>query len=162
MMYSFKDTNEFGDGSIKLPGMNLGVRSSVFKKIRFNNSLPGALCDDVDFLYRASHEGYKIRFEPSIRILHLNPATISDFIRQEIRHGSGHSIFQSLHPETMKPREIRTIPALMKSVILFAPGHLMHFWRLGSRRDRLFVLATLLYWWRVCIGNLAYLRATKK
>ena len=99
-MYHLIDEKSFADGSNMLPAMNLSVRRRVFKELVFDETLPGALCDDVDFLQRALSLGKKIRYHPEIVVTHLNPANFRSYIRQEIRHGMGDLIFRRRYPES--------------------------------------------------------------
>ena len=102
--------------------MNLGVRRRVFGEMTFDESLPEALCDDVDFLRRALSRGRKIRYLGEISVTHLNPVKFRGFLRQEIRHGMGDLIFRRYCPELgggQKP----SMKTWNSESVLNAPGH---------------------------------------
>lgn len=146
-MYRALDASHFHDGSVLLPAMNLGVRADL--ALRFDDALPGAMCEDVDLLVRAKKAGLRIAFEPAALVHHRHPESVRAYVRQEVRHGRGRARLIAKHPERAGDARIATWPAWLVDATLKAPWHLEH----ARRRVGFDPAVMLLHWLRMAAGN---------
>lgn len=157
-MYAMTDAKLFGDSSIMLPAMNLSARARVFKDVRFDETLPGALCDDVDFLHRARMHGLRIRYRPEIKVTHLNPSGFRSFVRQEVRHGMGDLIFSKRYPEFAGVRSTDLYTWIAESA-LNSTGHIKTILKEAGTTNALTLNAGLLNYLRHVAGGYGHIRA---
>jgi len=159
-MYALTDAKLLGDNSIMLPAMNLAARARIFKDVRFDETLPGALCDDVDFLQRARTLGLSIRYRPEIRVTHLNPSSFRSFVRQEVRHGMGDLIFSRRHPEIGGVRSTRLVDWIADAT-LNIPGHIKTVLREAGTTNALTLNAGILNYLRHVVGGFGHIKARR-
>lgn len=152
-MYLLTDGRQFRDGSTHLPGMNLAVRKRLLDVVRFRDDLPGARCEDVDFLLRARAAGVHARFVPDAVVAHRQPATLPDLVEQELRHGRGRADLVALHPDLARPWHTDRYWKWLLMSLPGAPAHLL--W--GVRTARTLDPAVLgLHVLRMAIGDYGY------
>lgn len=156
-MYRALDAKLFGDGSVMLPGMNLGVRREMFERVAFDDALPGALCEDVDFLVRAKAAGARIAFEPRAIVLHRHPQRLREIVAQEVRHGRGRALLLAKHPDRAGDASVRSWPAWAFDVTFRAPWHVAHAYRAAGADFGVCAL----HWLRMAAGNWGYLKARR-
>lgn len=156
-MYRMTDAKHLVDGSIMLPAMNLSIRRQVFNQLMFDENLPGALCDDVDFLHRASSLGMRILYRPRVKVTHLNPSGLRNFVRQELRHGMGDSIFRRRYPEYGGGQR-RTFTGWVTGCICDMPGHVK---AVKRETGSLALSAGVLNYIRHVVGGYGHLRAQR-
>jgi len=153
-MYEAIDARSFRDGSALLSGATLGVRASLYDTARFDPTLPGALCEDVDFLARAMKAGARAVYVPEAVVHHHHPPNLRAFVRQETRRGRGRAIIVARHPERAGDASVRSWPGWVWDVTVKAPWHLEH-----ARRAAGFDPAVMgLHWLRMAAGHWGYLR----
>lgn len=162
-MYEIMDRKNFRNNSILLPTMNLAVRKEVFSKIYFDPSLPSALCEDVDFLYNAKKKNIEIRYCEKMTIKHLNPYSIKQFIKQEIRHGKGRALLMSKHNELISEHtSVNSYNELLKNIFLEVPNHFFVVIKNAEKIDKYTLLSCFLHYFRMVIGNAIYVKYYKK
>jgi len=157
-MYEGIDARNFHDGSAYLPGMNLGVRKALQGRLRFRDDLPGAQCEDVDFLMRAAAMGLRIRFVPEAVVLHHQPSSWSELVEQERRHGMGRARLVALHDELRRPWHTDAWWKWLALSTVGAPIHVIA----GLRRLKRIDLPVLaLHVVRMGIGDYGYLEGVR-
>jgi len=159
-MYALTDARCLGDSSIMLPAMNLAARARVFKVVRFDETLPGALCDDVDFLQRARTLGLSIRYRPEIKVTHLNPSSFRSFVRQEVRHGMGDLIFSRRYPEIASVRSTDLHTWIAESMLNIT-GHVRMILMEAGTTNFLTLSAGVLNYLRHVAGGYGHIKARK-
>lgn len=157
-MYRALDASLFGDGSVMLPGMNLAVRREWIEKVPFDETLPGALCEDVDMLVRAKAAGARIAFEPGAVVRHMHPGSLRELVAQEVRHGRGRAILLARHPERSGDASVRSWGGWLWDATVKAPWHLEH-----ARRRVGWDLGVMgLHWVRMAAGNWGYVKESRR
>lgn len=154
-MYRALDASLFAAGSIMLPAMNLAVRRDLVDTVAFDDTLPGAMCEDVDFLARAKALGARIAFVPEALVHHDHPGDLEAFLEQEWRHGRGRALFVERHPE--HAGAVASWPRWFLDSTLGAPAHWLHAARAAGADPAVMAL----HWLRSVAGNAAYVKARR-
>ena len=68
-----------------IPGCCLSLKRSAFE--RYGPFIEGTYCSDSAFHWALARDGHHPRFEPSIRVAHLNPTRFGNLLRHEVGHG---------------------------------------------------------------------------
>lgn len=79
------------DGSTtQLVTCNCGIRREVFKKCGyFDETFPYPFGEDTEYGHRVIQKGFKIYFEPSIKVVHPARANLKSFIKWAYKRGLG-------------------------------------------------------------------------
>jgi GT2 family glycosyltransferase len=65
----------------------MAIRRDVFERLGgFEPSFAGASIEDIALGYRMTRQGHRIRFEPSIQVMHLKSYTLTRMVRSDIVH----------------------------------------------------------------------------
>lgn len=65
----------------------MAIRREVFEKLGgFEPAFAGASIEDIALGYRMSRRGHRIRFDPSIQLVHLKDYTLAGMVRSDILH----------------------------------------------------------------------------
>ncbi len=92
-----------------LPACNLAVRRKVLEEINgFDESFRFASSEDYDLCYRIRDRGYKIFYDPTIKVLHCHSQTWKGVFKRGFIHGK----------EGIKLREKRGIPVIREIIKL--------------------------------------------
>ena len=70
-----------------------------FRAEPFDERFPYAAWEDIEFAYRATALGMKLRYVPRARCLHHHRIRIGSFCARQETSGRSAAIFASLHPE---------------------------------------------------------------
>jgi GT2 family glycosyltransferase len=65
----------------------------------FREDFPAAAWEDIEFAYRATQGGLRLRYDPRARTLHHHRIRPETFCRRQRTSGRSASIFAGLHPE---------------------------------------------------------------
>jgi len=65
----------------------------------FREDFPAAAWEDIEFAYRATRDGLKLRYDPRARTLHHHRIRSETFCRRQRTSGRSAAIFAALHPE---------------------------------------------------------------
>lgn len=65
----------------------------------FREDFPAAAWEDIEFAYRGSRNGLKIRYQPRARVVHHHCVRPRTFCRRQRTSGLSAAIFADLHPE---------------------------------------------------------------
>ncbi|MHB8586251.1 MAG: glycosyltransferase [Thermoplasmatota archaeon] len=155
-MYSHLDRRLMGADSEYLPGMNLGVVASI--PVRFDDTLPGAMCEDVDFLIRAKAAGLRIAQAPDAIVTHWGPQSFRELVQQEVRHGEGRAILLRKHPDRGGDSMIRSWPGWVAQVTVRGPLH----WEYARRRAGFDPLVMILHHTRMAAGDWGFVREYRR
>jgi GT2 family glycosyltransferase len=79
-----------------IPTCNLSVRREVFEAVGRFEEVNTA--EDTLFCHRITELGYKIRFDPSIRISHHNRVILNKFLANQLNLGYGSAIVRRTVP----------------------------------------------------------------
>ncbi|MFV2039453.1 MAG: mycofactocin biosynthesis glycosyltransferase MftF, partial [Acidimicrobiales bacterium] len=74
--------------------------------------------EDVDFIWRLHDAGWRIRFDPSVEVLHSEPETWRDFLIRRFRYGTSAAPLSSLHPNAVSPLVLHPWPTLIVGSLL--------------------------------------------
>ncbi len=59
--------------------------------------------EDVDLIWRLHAKGWRVRYEPSVRVEHVEPATWAGILARRFRYGSSAAELTQRHPGAMAP-----------------------------------------------------------
>lgn len=100
-----------------LPGVNISYKHEVIERVGFQdeNLFRG---EDVDYNWRILQLGYKIRFDPSIKVYHHHRPTFHSFINQHYMYGRAYYLVRKKWPEmySIYPRKIKSVRDLLKAI----------------------------------------------
>lgn len=83
-----------------LGSFNLSYRRSVLEEVRgFDESYRTASGEDNDLAYRVKKRGYKLAFTRDARVAHYHPEHLSQYLRQQFRHGYWRAKLYRSHPD---------------------------------------------------------------
>jgi len=85
--------NFFYTSNISLP------RTVLLRLGGFREDFPTAAWEDIELAYRAARDGFRIRYQPRARTLHLHRVHPRTFCRRQRTSGLSAAIFVRLHPE---------------------------------------------------------------
>jgi glucosyl-dolichyl phosphate glucuronosyltransferase len=124
-----------------LPGVNISYKGEVVEKIgpQDETLFRG---EDVDYNWRVQKLGYKIYYDPVIKVLHHHRPNLRQFLHQHYMYGRAYYLVRRKWPDmyAVYPRDFRTIKALLKAgYFLFSIGYhpFLTARRLSSWGDRL-------------------------
>lgn len=79
----------YGDYTNFAGSYNMGLKKSVLDELgEFDESFKDANAEDNDLSYRISDRGYKIAYAPNAWVKHPHPATLTRFMRQQVKRAS--------------------------------------------------------------------------
>jgi GT2 family glycosyltransferase len=89
----------------------------------FREDFPAAAWEDIEFSYRATSKGLRLRYQPRARVLHHHRIQARTFCRRQRTSGRSAAIFARLHPElgeflgVGRLTSLPSIPALYLSML---------------------------------------------
>ena len=87
------DFNFFYTSNISLP------REFFHRSGGFREDFPAAAWEDIEFAYRATAAGLRMRYNPRARTIHHHPIDVASFCARQQTSGRSAAIFATLHPE---------------------------------------------------------------
>lgn len=88
-----------------IPTCNMGVRRSVFSEVTFDPRL--AVGGDAVFCNRLRRLGYRLHYDPAIRVSHQPAATVREFFQRAYRYGKGYIHIRTVDPTLPHGRWLR-------------------------------------------------------
>jgi GT2 family glycosyltransferase len=130
-----------------LPGVNISYKQDVLRRVGFQDEtlFRG---EDVDFNWRVLRLGYKVLFDPDIKVYHHHRATLKGLLNQHYMYGRAYYLVRRKWPAMycVYPHGVRRLRDLLKAghclaALFYQP--LASCRRLGSVRDRLAAIPLL-------------------
>lgn len=103
-----------------IAGVSCTYKKLVMKKIgKFDETLPAGM--DTDYNWRISKSGYKILFEPNIKLYHCNRTELNKFLKQQNWYGRGYFLVRKKNKDLYSfiPQRFNTIKDFAKLIIFF-------------------------------------------
>ena len=130
-----------------LPGVNVSYKRSVIERLgpQDETLFRG---EDVDYNWRVQKLGYRVYYDPSIRVLHHHRPTFFQFLHQHYMYGRAYYLVRRKWPDmyAVYPRAIQRPRDLLKGVYFVASvflDALRMAWKLSSWSDRVVALPLL-------------------
>lgn len=104
-----------------LPGVNISYKRHVVKEVGYQD-VSLARGEDVDFNWRVQKLGYKILFEPQIKVYHYHRPTLGGLLKQFYMYGRFYYLVRKKWPEmyALYPHSLRRGKDFLKLVNFFA------------------------------------------
>jgi GT2 family glycosyltransferase len=146
---------DFGFYTRTIAGVSCTYKRKIMEKVgKFDDSLPAGM--DSDYNWRVLRAGYKVWFDPRIKVYHKNRINLRDFLKQQTWYGQGYYLVRKKNPDLYSafPRDLKRWQDWIK-LIWFIPGvfseALIQGMAAKSVKDKL-VFSSLLVlkeiWWR--------------
>jgi mycofactocin system glycosyltransferase len=74
--------------------------------------------EDVDLVWRLHEAGWRIRYEPSVRVAHHEPVTLPALLGRRFRYGTSAAPLALRHPRSVPPLVLHPWPALTVAALL--------------------------------------------
>ncbi len=74
--------------------------------------------EDVDLVWRLVEAGWRVRYEPSVRVSHTEPASWSALLRRRFRYGTSAAPLTRRHPGAVAPLVLQPWPAITVAALL--------------------------------------------
>jgi mycofactocin system glycosyltransferase len=74
--------------------------------------------EDVDWVWRLSDAGWRVRYEPSVTVFHREPDSWSALLARRFRYGTAAAPLDRRHPGQLAPLELRPWPAATVGAVL--------------------------------------------
>lgn len=104
-----------------LPGVNISYKKEVVDKLgpQDETLFRG---EDVDYNWRVQQLGYKIYFDPAIKVWHYHRPTLNGFLNQHYMYGRAYYLVRRKWPDMycVYPHQIRTLRDFLKGINFFA------------------------------------------
>jgi mycofactocin system glycosyltransferase len=85
-----------------VPAAALVCRVSALREVGgFDDSM--RVGEDVDLVWRLDEAGWRVRYDPTVTVLHLPRASLSDWARQRYGYGSSAAPLATRHPGALAP-----------------------------------------------------------
>ena len=136
-------------------GVSCTYKRKVMEKVgNFDDTLPAGM--DSDYNWRVLKAGYKVWFDPKIRMHHRNRTKLRDFLKQQTWYGRGYYLVRKKNPDLYSayPRDLRRWQDWVK-LGWFVPGIFSEAFikgvTAGSAKDKItftFLLVLKEIWWR--------------
>lgn len=135
-------------------GVNMSYKRKAMGKIGFfDEDLPAGM--DSDYNWRVLQAGYKIWYDPRIKVKHLNRRTLSGVMKQQFWYGRGYYLTRKKHPDlySAHPRDLSRwqdwVKLILFPVNIFIMPILLN-WKAPHMLDKLLFIPLIflkeLYW----------------
>jgi mycofactocin glycosyltransferase len=74
--------------------------------------------EDVDLVWRLIEAGWRVRYEPSVRVAHADPVTQTALLRRRFHYGTSAAPLTRRHPGAVTPLILQPWPALTMAAVL--------------------------------------------
>lgn len=110
--------------------LDLGRRPAVVRPLSMVSWLPSAcllarvdalgagfdgslrVAEDVDLVWRLAAAGHRVRYEPSVEVLHDTRATLAEWLGRKVYYGTGGELLARRHRELVAPAVFSPLPLL--------------------------------------------------
>lgn len=143
-----------------LAGVNISYKRAALEKIGLQDEtlFRG---EDVDFNWRLLQAGYKVYFDPAVRVLHHHRPTLRRFLNQHYMYGRAYYLVRRKWPEmySVYPHRFRRLRDILKALNFVAAAFYQPFFyarRLSNWADRVRAVPILMlnqFLWR---GGMMY------
>jgi GT2 family glycosyltransferase len=106
-----------------LPGVNISFKREAVERVGSQDEELFLSCgEDVDYNWRIQKLGYKIYFDPQIKVFHYHRPTLKAFLNQHYRYGRSYYLVRRKWPDMycVYPRTIRRFRDVLKAGNFFA------------------------------------------
>jgi GT2 family glycosyltransferase len=127
-----------------LPGVNVSYKKTVLTRIGLQD-VTLFRGEDVDFNWRVQEAGYKVLFDPTIRVHHHHRPSMAQFIHQHYMYGRAYHLVRKKWPNMycVYPRGIHSGRDVLKAIHFFVAAlyePFLHASRLPRWFDRIAAL----------------------
>ena len=74
--------------------------------------------EDVDLVWRLTEAGWRVRYDPGVRVRHREPASRAALLRRRFRYGSSAAPLTRRHPGAVAPLVLQPWPAITVAALL--------------------------------------------
>jgi len=74
--------------------------------------------EDVDLVWRLIEAGWRVRYEPDVRVAHAEPASRSALLRRRFRYGNSAAPLTRRHPGAVAPLVLQPWPTITMAALL--------------------------------------------
>jgi len=74
--------------------------------------------EDVDLLWRLIEAGWRVRYDPAVRVAHAEPASRSALLRRRFRYGNSAAPLTRRHPGAVAPLVLQPWPTITMAALL--------------------------------------------
>jgi len=74
--------------------------------------------EDVDLVWRLIEAGWRVRYEPDVRVAHTEPASRSALLRRRFRYGNSAAPLTRRHPGAVAPLVLQPWPTITMAALL--------------------------------------------
>jgi mycofactocin system glycosyltransferase len=74
--------------------------------------------EDVDLVWRLTEAGWRVRYDPGVRVGHREPASRAALLRRRFRYGSSAAPLARRHPGAVAPLVLQPWPAITMAALL--------------------------------------------
>jgi mycofactocin glycosyltransferase len=74
--------------------------------------------EDVDLVWRLAEGGWRIRYEPGVRVAHAEPVTRPELLRRRFRYGNSAAPLMRRHPGAVAPLVLQPWPTITVAALL--------------------------------------------
>ena len=124
-----------------VPGVNVSYKRVVLEKIggQDESLFRG---EDVDFNWRVRKAGYKVYFDPTVKVIHHHRPDLMQFLRQHYMYGRAYYLVRHKWPDMycVYPRQLRSLRDVLKGIHFFLAAvyePALYASRLKSVRDKI-------------------------
>lgn len=100
------------------PTSNLSLKRSVFQQVMFDEDIPYAGGEDLEFSWQLYLRGFKFLYLQEAEVLHLRENHFWEFLRQSYLYGKGNFLVQRKFPQHPALQEIATLPRTFSSILM--------------------------------------------
>jgi len=87
---------------VDIPGANISYKRRAFEE--YGEMIEGTYCSDTEFHWRLVRNGHRLKFTPSVHVLHHNIDRVGGFLRHEYEHGRSFAGVRLKFQNFSKPR----------------------------------------------------------
>jgi mycofactocin system glycosyltransferase len=92
------------------------VRRQALDGLRFDEAL--RVGEDVDLIWRLHEAGWRVRYDPSVQVVHHEPATWAELLTRRYRYGTSAAALARRHPGDVIHLALQPWPALTVGALL--------------------------------------------
>jgi mycofactocin system glycosyltransferase len=74
--------------------------------------------EDVDLVWRLIEAGWRVRYEPTVRVSHTEPGSLTALLRRRFRYGGSAAPLSRRHPGLVAPLVLQPGPAITMAALL--------------------------------------------
>jgi len=114
------------DAARRIRACNMAIRHEVLKKHNFDTELTGL--QEPELLHRLYKEGYRIKFDPSIKVMHTRRSDLSGVFNQIYRNGIAKTDLIRRHGEMISFFDVLMPAAFLVTIVLLLASLALFMW----------------------------------